>query len=317
MSYYQTNLVSDIPGVARFTDSNLVNPWGLSRSSRSPWIVPDNGVGLATSYSGDGKSPGVIISVAPPSGGTPPSSPTGSVFNCNPKFLIPKTALQVKIFFSTEDGTISAWNTTLGGAVQVVDNSKTSAVYKGIALIGDFLYVANFRAGRIEVYNSNYALTQTFTDPSVPNGFAPFNVKNIEERLYVSFALQDASKHDDVAGPGNGYVNIFSPQGVMMKRLISQGPLNSPWGMTVIPHEDCCETLLVGNFGDGRINSFSLKSGRFHGPFYDEFENPITIQGLWGLEFGNGEGAGRKNELFFTAGIVQESHGLFGKITQI
>ncbi|GLV59916.1 hypothetical protein KDH_67400 [Dictyobacter sp. S3.2.2.5] len=339
--YQQTNLVSDIAGVARFLDPNLVNSWGISHSPKGPWIVSDNGTGVATSYLGNGKAFPVgnplVITIPPPSGspsGTT-ATPTGNVFNNTDDFVISANGRSrpSKFIFATEDGTISGWNPNvdLTHAILKVDRSKVGlgAVYKGLA-IGrnsagrDFLYAANFRFGTVEMFDGQFNLVKSFTDPVIANTclpnttqcFAPFGIQNINGKIFVSFALQNAEKHDDVAGPGNGFVDVFSPNGILLQRLIAHGVLNSPWGMTLAPKDfgPFSNALLVGNFGDGHINAFNPMTGTFLGSLNNKFGSPIVINGLWGLAFGNDELAGPRNTLFFAAGIADEAHGLFGSI---
>jgi uncharacterized protein (TIGR03118 family) len=324
--YSQTNLVSDIPGVALTTDPNLVNPWGMSDSAASPWWVSDNGTGLSTLYSGTGGIVSLVVTVPPPAGSPPgtTSAPTGQVFNSTTDFKV--GGASSNFIFATEDGTISA--RTTGTTVTLeVDNSANGAVYKGLALgnngTANFLYAANFNSGHIDVFNTNYApatLAGNFTDSTLPAGYAPFDIANIGGVLYVTYALQDGAKHDDVAGPGNGYVDEFDTNGNFIKRLISNGPLNSPWGMALAPGNfgGFSNDLLVGNFGDGMINAFNPTTGALLGSLDDGSGNPIVDQGLWGLAFGNGSGSGPTNTLYFTAGIPGpdsvEDHGLFGDI---
>ena len=336
--YQQTNLVSDIAGVARFTDPNLVNSWGISHNLKGPWIVSDNGTGVATSYLGNGKAFPVgnplVITIPPPTGspvGTT-ATPTGNVFNNTDDFVISENGRSrpSKFIFATEDGTISGWNpdVDLTNAILKVDNSSSGAVYKGIA-IGrnsagkDFLYAANFHSGFVDMFDAHFNFVKSFTDPVVSSicpidnqCFAPFGIQNIGGKIFVSFALQNAQKHDDVAGPGNGFVDVFSPNGILLRRLIMHGVLNSPWGMTLAPKDfgQFSDDLLVGNFGDGHINAFDPVTGDFQGQLRNKFGKPIIINGLWGLAFGNGELAGPRNTLFFAAGIADEAHGLFGSI---
>jgi uncharacterized protein (TIGR03118 family) len=325
--YQQTNLVSDIPGMAHFTDANLVNPWGLSHSPTSPWWVSDNGMGRSTLYNGSGQafpvgSP-LVVTIPPPAGGTS-SAPTGNVFNSTTDFAV-STGNPARFIFAAEDGTISAWNPQVNvtHAILKADNSASGAVYKGLALAsndeGNFLYASNFHAGTVDVFDANFNQVQlegSFTDHNLPDGFAPFGIQNINGKLYVSYALQNAEKHDDVAGPGNGYVDVYDTEGNLLRRLISKGKLNSPWGMALAPGNfgRFSNALLVGNFGNGRINAYNLHTGDFLGTLRDKNGGPIAIEGLWGLAFGNGALAGEKDELFFTAGINDEADGLFGKI---
>lgn len=332
--YRQTNLVSDIPGLARVTDSNLVNPWGLSHSPTSPWWVSDNHTGVSTLYKGDGTpfpvgSP-LVVTIPPPKGGTGPAAPTGNVFNGTSDFAVSGNNPGLFIF-ATEDGTISGWNPNvdLHNAILKVDNSGSGAVYKGLAIgsnsSGNFLYATNFNAGVVEMYDAQFKLVGSFTDSSLstdcplPNQcFAPFGIQNINGSLYVTFALQDADKHDDVKGPGNGFVDVFDTSGNLIKRLVSNGELDSPWGLALAPNGfgRFGKDLLVGNFGDGHINAYEIDTGASRGQLKDQRGNPITIDGLWALGFGNGGTAGPTDTLFFTAGPNGEEHGLFGSITK-
>ena len=199
--------------------------------------------------------------------------------------------------------------------------TRLGAVYKGLAIgnngSGDFLYAANFRDGRVEMYNARFQFVKSFTDNDIPSGFAPFGMRNISDKLFVTYAKQDAKHHDDVAGPGNGFVVMFDLNGNLLGQLAAHGTLNSPWGLALAPLNfgDFSGALLVGNFGDGRINAFSVTTGDFLGQLQDTFGNPMTINGLWGLNFGNGALQAPTTTLFFTAGIGDEGHGLFGAIT--
>ncbi len=339
--YRQTNLVSDIPGKARVTDANLVNPWGLSHGPATPWWVSDNGKGVSTLYKGDGTpfpvgSP-LVVTIPPPSGGTS-SAPTGNVFNGTSDFVVTENNVSGPslFIFATEDGTISGWNRKVDptNAIRMVDNSPSGAVYKGLALgstnSGNFLYATNFHAGTIDVFDAHFApatLSGTFTDPNLPPCsndptkacFAPFGIQNINGKIYVTYALQKLpDKHDDQAGPGNGFVDVFDTSGNLLQRLVSHGTLNSPWGLALAPEGfgRFGKDLLVGNFGDGHINAYELATGNFRGQLKDQKGNPITINGLWALGFGNGALAGPTDTLFFTAGINDEADGLFGSITK-
>jgi uncharacterized protein (TIGR03118 family) len=337
--YRQTNLVSDIPGLARFTDSNLVNPWGLSHSPTSPWWVSDNGKGVATLYKGDGTAVPLVVTIPPP-GGSPAgttSAPTGNVFNGTSDFVVTgKNGSGPSLFiFATEDGTIAGWNPNADPTNAILEgNPPAGAVYKGLAMgsVGssNFLYATNFHAGTIDVFDKNFAhvtLSGTFTDPNLPPCtndtttacFAPFGIRNINGNLYVTYALQKLpDKHDDQAGPGNGFVDVFDTNGHLLQRLISHGELNSPWGLALAPNGfgRFGKDLLVGNFGDGHINAYEIDTGAFRGQLKDQRGNPITINGLWALGFGNGALAGPTDTLFFTAGINDEADGLFGSITK-
>lgn len=332
--YHRTNLVSDIAGVALRTDPNLINAWGIAFSSAGPIWIADNGTGVATIYEADGQafpigSP-LVVTIPPPSGGQPPAAPTGIVFNGTPGFVVSANGHSGPslFIFVTEDGTISGWSpgVDLKNAILVVDNSAPGgadnsalgAVYKGLAIAQEgsqtFIYAANFRDAIVEKYDSNFKLVKTFADTNVPARFAPFGIREIHGRLFVTFALQNDKKHDDVSGPGNGFVEILETDG-SFQHFASQGTLNSPWGLAESPRNfgKFSDAILVGNFGDGRINAFD-ESGTFLGQLHDELGQPMTINGLWGLTFGNGALAGKRNHLLFTAGIGDESHGLFGVI---
>jgi uncharacterized protein (TIGR03118 family) len=349
--YKQTNLVSDIMGMAQTQDPSLVNPWGLSRSSGSPWWVANNGTGTSTLYNGAGGIIPIngtgIVNIPAPKGapaGTK-STPTGTVFNgSSTDFLLPNGKGAVFIFV-TEDGTISGWN---GGtdAVRVVDNngngSANGAVYKGCTTADingkRFLYVTNFRSGRVEVYDTNFKRVHLGEDAfdadgdgdhddrnseRIPHGFAPFNVQNIGGSLFVTYAKQDGPRHDDVAGDGNGFVEIFTPSGKPIGHL-QHGPwLNSPWGAVWTPRDfgEFSNTILVGNFGSGWIAAFNGFTYKFLGFLKNPDESLVTIDGLWSLTFGNDNtsnfGAGPATTLFFSAGIQGEQHGLFGTLTPV
>ena len=324
--YSQTDLVSDIPGVALLTDPNLVNPWGMSDSATSPWWVSDNGTGLSTLYSGTGAKIALTVTVPPPAE-VPPEQRPRLQARFSMRHPISKSPARLRTSSSPPKMAQSPPVRTGTTVTLEVDNSGSGAVYKGLALgnngTANFLYAANFNSGQIDVFDTNYTQTSlagSFTDPNLPAGYAPFDVANIGGFLYVTYALQDAAKHDDVAGPGNGYLDEFDMNGNFVKRLISQGPLNSPWGLALAPGNfgDFSNDLLVGNFGDGMINVFNATTGVFQGDLTDASGNPIVNEGLWGLAFGNGSGSGPTNTLYFTAGIPGpdnvEDHGLFGDI---
>jgi uncharacterized protein (TIGR03118 family) len=329
-TYLQTNLVSDVSGLALHTDPNLINPWGLTASPTGPFWVSDNNAGVATLYNGQGQPQSLVVNIPLPDG-TPGGAPTGVVFNSSTGFKVSENGVSAPaaFLFATEDGTIAGWapRADLTNAIIAVDNSAQGAVYKGLAIGQDpdgrtLLYAANFNAGTIDVFDRNFSLTTVggdFTDPNIDPGFAPFNVQNIGGKLYVEYAKQDAAAVNDVGGPGNGFVDVFDTNGNLLQRLISHGPLNSPWGVTIAPANfgDFSNDLLVGNFRDGHINAFNPTTGAFIAPLPDAHGNPIVIGGLWALRFGNGATAGATNTLFFTAGIDDENHGLFGEIQAV
>jgi uncharacterized protein (TIGR03118 family) len=319
--YVQTNLVSDVPGWAATLDPNLVNSWGIDFSATSPAWIADNGTGLATLYTGSGGIIPLVVTIPPPSG----SAPTGLVFNGTGGFVVTAHDLSGSAFFifDSEDGIISGWNPTvdLHNAVVAVDNSESGAVYKGLAIgttsDGSFIYATNFHSGWVEMYDSNFKWVKNFKDWDLPKGYAPFGIRNINGKLYVTFALQDADAHDDVSGPGHGFVDVFDLDGNKVKRLISHGELNSPWGLALAPASfgKFSGDLLVGNFGNGHINAFNIDNGSARGHMLRPNGHTLEIDGLWGLHFGNDAAAGPSNVLLFTAGPEDESHGLFGAIT--
>jgi uncharacterized protein (TIGR03118 family) len=248
------------------------------------------------------------------------------VFNGTNNFLLAPDA-PARFIFASEDGTISGWNPSVNPthAVLKVDNSASGAVYKGLAigdgLMGRLLYATNFNSGFVDIFNTNFASVGSFTDPSLPLGYAPFGIRNVGGQLYVTFAKQDADKHDDVPGDGNGFVDIFDGNGVFVKRLISHGDLNSPWGIALAPPSfgDLGGTLLIGNFGDGTIHGYDPVTGEHAGQMLIPSGRPLVIEGLWDLIVGNGGQGGDSGVLYFTAGIpgkdgALEDHGLFGEI---
>ena len=323
LHYQQTNLVSDIPGVAQVTDSNLVNAWGVSFSATSPFWISDNGTGLSTLYAVTNDPSGAEV-VTPQSlvvGIPGDGTPTGQLFDGSASF-------NGDIFiFVSEDGTISGWHGTLGTMAETLVLGTTNNVYKGVTMIttaaGPLLLAANFRQGTVDAYDTNLALVAQFTDPHAPSGYAPFNVQSIDGTIWVTFAKQDEFKHDDVAGPGNGLIDILNPNNGEFRRFATGrdaggrlDEINSPWGLAVSPrgfgpHGD---ELLVGNFGSGTIMAFN-EFGRFLGLLQSTDKDPVVIDGLWALKFGNGAKAGDADTLFFTAGPDGESHGLFGSLS--
>jgi uncharacterized protein (TIGR03118 family) len=343
--YEQHNLVSDLPGLADQIDPCLVNPWGIVASPTSPFWVSANGSGLSTLYNGNGTASTLIVSIPAPAGaqspgqqcGTTspgPGAPSGVIFNDTTSFML--GASPANFIFSSEQGVIVGWNGAAGKAGAVMaDRSATSAVYKGLATAtrseGPLLYVADFGNAKVDVYDGGMnllSLPGAFSDPQIPAGFAPFNIANLGGTLYVVYAKQDAKHHDDVAGPGNGYIDTYDLNGLLLGRLVSGGPLNSPWGTVLAPAGFGAfgGALLVGNFGDGAINAFDPVSGMYLGALQDGTGAAIHISGLWGLTFGNGSRAnpaavpagGDANTLYFAAGIAGpdkvEDHGLLGTI---
>ncbi|HMF74122.1 MAG TPA: TIGR03118 family protein [Bryobacteraceae bacterium] len=320
-SFTQTNLVSNIPGLAPVTDPNLVNPWGISASATSPFWVSNQGTSTSTLYSGTGvKSP---LTVTVPPTGAPPTGPTGQVFNSAGagNFLDPNNNAPASFIFATLAGSIDVWNNS-NGTTAVVVAPPSGGAYTGLALANNaganLLYAANFvPGGGIHVFNSSFAATTlggSFTDPNLPAGYSPYNIQNLNGKLYVEYAKIDPVTHRAAVGAGLGYVNVFDTNGNLLQRLASNGPLDAPWGIAVAPagFGSFANDLLVGNFGDGTINAFDPITGNWLGSLTDPFGNPIVNSGLWGIQFGNS--SADPNALYFAAGINNETDGLFGLI---
>ncbi|MHB8382295.1 MAG: TIGR03118 family protein [Candidatus Binataceae bacterium] len=329
-SYTQTNLVSSMKSLkAKVHDANLINPWGLVQGP-TPFWISDNNAGVSTLYNGSGKVVSIkvggkhvpfVVTVPPPRNSNSMAAPSGVVFNHT------ATDFNGDLFiFSTEDGTISGWQQAdAADAMLHVDNSAipttaTGAVYKGLAIATlnghQFLYATNFRSGTIDVFDGGYnpvSLTGTFTDPNPIAGFAPFGISLFgTSNLWVSYAMQDAAKHDPVHQAGAGYIDIFTTDGVFMKRFATGGNLNAPWGMALAPATFGAlgNTFWIGNFGDGNINAFDA-AGNSMGQPADRHGKPLNVDGLWSLVFGNGTNASAKS-LYFTAGPNKETEGIFG-----
>ena len=324
-SYQVHNLVSDIPGLADHTDANLVNGWGIAMRATSPIWVSDNGSGKSTVYDGTGA---LKLTVCVPAVSTPCPTDTGvpTGITSNPSsadfLLVPNTAGTAAIFlWATEDGGIAAWN---GGANATIKFAATDgAVYKGLALAGNGtsfrLYAVDFHNGKVDVLDNTFAPTTVkggFADPTIPAGFHPFNILNLQGDLYVAYALKEANGNDEVAGAGLGFVDVFDADGFLIRRVASRGKLNAPWGMALAPSGfgKFSNHLLVGNFGDGTINAYDLKNSTFAGQLRTTQGQVLKIDGLWGIAFGNGFQQQPTDTLFFAAGPDEETHGLYGRI---
>lgn len=312
------NLVSDQPGHAAVTDPNLVNAWGMSHGPDTPLWVSDNGADVSTVY--QGATGGSGVSIVPLVVKIPGGEPTGQVYNPTSGFEVPGTSMPAAFIFAGEGGIISAWNQNLANAKKVAQTPK--AVYKGLAMVpgtyGSRLLAANFHAGRIDVFSSSFqplAANGMFRDPHLPHGYGPFNIALVHGRVYVSYAKQDAMRHDDVAGHGHGFIDVFTASGTFVHRLVSRGVLNSPWGMVIAPKTfgKFAGKLLVGNFGDGRIHAFNAHTGALLGALQRANGHPVVIDGLWGLERGDSV-AGGANTIWFSAGPNDEAHGLLGTL---
>jgi uncharacterized protein (TIGR03118 family) len=347
--YTRTDLVSSIPGDGTNPlnghDAQLVNSWGMARSTGSTFWISDNGTGVATLYNGVGNKQALVVTIPAAGGANLPSTPTGIVANGTVDFALPGSTA-AKFIFVTEQGVIAAWN---GGnaAVVIQDNSQKGAIYKGCAIAEldgkHYLYVANFHSGEIEVYDA------TFTRVSLGNrafeddddrapfslgrfhgmraaidehrrGFAPFNIEAIGTNLYVAFAKQDDKKADEVDGTGLGFVEVFDPAGHRLAKL-QQGPwFNAPWGMALASGEfgEFSHSLLVGMFGSGQIAAFNPVNGTFLGLMENPDGSTLSIDGLWALMFGAGNAnSGPYNTLFFTAGPNGEQDGTFGTLVPV
>jgi uncharacterized protein (TIGR03118 family) len=315
-AYTQTNLVADQAGVANHTDAQLSNPWGISFIPGNPFWIANNNGGTSTLYDAQGNKQTLVVGI-PSAANSPcsPGCPTGTVANTSTDFT------NDSFLFDTEDGILAGWNGT-GDAKTVVDNSGANAVYKGLALVGNnegnFLLAANFRTGAIDVFDRNFKPATlaggTFMDPSLPAGYAPHGVHVIGNQIFIAYAAQDAPRHDPMIGAGLGLVDIFTNEGVFVKRFATGGMLNAPWGVVQASANfgAFSNDLLVGNFGDGTINVFD-STGKSLGQLSDTNNKVITNAGLWDLVFGAG-GTGDPNTLYFTAGSATQNHGLFGTL---
>jgi uncharacterized protein (TIGR03118 family) len=326
-AFTEVDLVSNIPGRAAVTDGRVKNAWGLAFSPTSPLWVANNGTNVATLYAGGvgGAAPSVVpLAVTIPGG-----APTGQVFNGTSDFVVtgPGGSGPARFLFVSEDGDVTGWNPTADPAVMGQSTATLAAhvdgaIYKGLAIgsnaSGNFLYAANFHAGTIDVFDKGFHKVQlagSFTDPHIQRGFAPFNIQNLGGKLYVTYAKQDADREDDVAGPANGYVDIFDTNGNLLKRLATRGRLNSPWGLAIAPASfgEFAGDLLVGNFGDGRINVVDPVTGEFIDQLRDANDRAITIEGLWALLPGTAN-TGGTDAVWFSAGPNGEADGLVGQI---
>jgi uncharacterized protein (TIGR03118 family) len=305
------------------TDASLVNAWGLSAGPTTPWWSANNGTNTSTLYSGVGSKVALTVAVG--------GGPTGTVFNGNgADFVISQSGKSgaARFLFATAAGTILGWTPAVNGAAAVVgaDESSTGAIFKGLAIANDRLYATDFHNGRVEVFDSTYKLITTtggFKDPKVPKGFAPFGIQTLDGNIFVTYAKQDAAAKNDVAVPGQAYVDEFTPDGALVARVVNSGkqnaPLNAPWGLAIAPADFgvFAGDFLVGNFGNGRISAYLQRGDKwvYKGQLRLADGTPIAIDGLWAIAFGNGAAAGPTNTLYFLAGPSQGQHGLYGSIT--
>ena len=325
--YVQTNLVADTPGIAVTTDPLLQDPWGLAAQPNGAFWVNDRVTGVSTLYNGKGVKVPATFNVPGPAGAAK-GSPTGLIWNPSSGFLVPGTQLTSVFVFATLEGTIAAWapHETVAplNAVTAVDNSKANASYTGLEFgvndQGAFLYAANVKSGRIDVFDASFQpanakLPGTFADPELPAGFVPFGIHAIDGNLAVTYARQNAAKSFVTPAAGAGFVDIFDSNGNLVRRLAARGLLNAPWGVALAPagFGGTSDQIIVGNFGDGRILAFDPDGDHVH-ILVDQHRQPIAIPGLWSLNFG-GAAASDPRTLFFTAGVGQGQHGLFGSLT--
>ena len=327
--YQVTDLVADSKSVSSTAtiDPNLVNAWGLGRGP-GPWWVSDNGTGLSTLYDGAGAIVPLVVTIPPPMNGTPPTAPTGLVFNYSKDFKL-KPGKPAIFLFATENGTISGWNPGVDptNAVLKIDNSQQGAIYKGLAIakkgaIGR-LYTSNFASGQVEMYDGAFqpvTIAGAFQDPNLPANYVPFGIQNIGGNIVVTFAHRAPGSLDEDHGSGKGYVDIFNFDGTLLLRVAHGSFMNAPWGIALAPSDfgTFSHRLLIGNFGDGRIHAFNIVSGLFEGTLLNADGTQVSIDGLWALSFG-GDGAknGLATQLFFTAGPNDENDGLYGNITAV
>ncbi len=325
VTFTVSNLAANQNGQANSVDPNLRNAWGIAFAPGGPFWVNDNAAGVSTLYRGDGSVLPLVVTVPPPAGADPGSNgaPTGMIWNPTSGFHVPGTTLASVFIFDTENGTVAGWNpqANLGSAVTAIDNSATGAVYKGLAFgsngTGNHLYATDFHNGRIDVFDNQFnpvAVAGSFSDPRLPTGFAPFGIQNIDGDLWVTYAQQNADRHDDVGGPGSGYVDVYDTDGHLLRRFAQRGVLDSPWGLARAPYGfgQFSGAILVGNFKDGRINAFDAR-GHVIGSLRSTHGAAIAIDGLWALSFGGGSRSSPES-LYFTAGPDGESNGLFGVI---
>jgi uncharacterized protein (TIGR03118 family) len=325
--YNAYSLVSDGPAVsAPLPDASLVNGWGLSAGPTTPWWTSNNKTNTSTLYSGGGTKSNLTVNV--------PGGPTGTVFNGTATdFLVSQNGKtgSARFLFATEAGTILGWSPTVNGtnAVTAVDQSAQGAVYDGLATLNDRLYAADFHNARIDVFDKAFAavtLTNGFTDGQIPAGWAPFGIQALNGNIFVTYGKQDSAKRDVTMGGGLGYVDEYSPDGVLIARVAKRGlakaPLNAPWGLAMAPSNfgGFSGDLLVGNFGNGKISAYqppAAAGGKwtYKGQLRVASGAIIKIDGLWAIAFGNGAAAGPTNNLYFLAGPTGESHGLFGFIS--
>lgn len=320
-SYTQSNLISDGSVKAQQTDPNLINPWGVAIGQQTPFWINTAGTGLSEVYD-SGANKQFVVTIPPAAGSKKSGSPTGIAFNSSATDFVLKQGSSALFLFDSLDGTISAWNASLTNAQTVVDNSAAGAVYTGLAIANNgtanFIFAANLATNKIDVFDTKFApadLQGNFADPSIPQGYAPFNVHLLNNQVYVLYALQTPGGGPPTAGAGAGYISIFDTNGNFIKRAVSGGNLNAPWGIALAPASFGAfgGDLLVGNFGDGTINAYDSNTFALKGQLQDATGKVIINDRLWEILFGQ-NGTGDPNTLYFSAGVNDEKGGLFGSI---
>jgi uncharacterized protein (TIGR03118 family) len=333
---------SEVVASAKTVDANLQNPWGIAVAAGLPFWIADNNSNLATLYSGAGDVETQEVTGSPTTGIAIPASaaavqanPTGQVYNGSGSFLIATSKGQESalFLFDGEGGTIAGWGMDSGStAVTAYDdgiaNGANHAVYKGLALGtvngATFLYATDLHNNKVDVFDTSFAkladMQGKFVDSTIPQGFVPFGISAIDNQLYVTYAKQDSAKHDEVAGAGLGYVDVFDLSGNLLSRFASNGALNAPWGIAVAPSGwgSLAGDVLVGNFGDGKINIFKPNGTQLAtsvGPLKGSNGQPFAFPGLWSLVFGNGDSDKPLTTLFYTAGFATQTDGVLGAIT--
>jgi uncharacterized protein (TIGR03118 family) len=323
-AFTTTALVTDQASGAAHTDTHLVNAWGLAFNPTAFVWVANNGTSTSTLYDGNGVPQTLVVAI--PAGTAGDAAPTGIVFNGTTDFKVTQNGVTgaSPFIFVGEAGTVSGWSPSVNrtNAVIAVDTNGT-AVYKGLAIGAfagaNYLYAADFRNNRIDVYNAGFqkaTLPGGFVDPNLPAGYGPFGIQAIGDRVYVAYAQRETSGNDEVKGAGLGVVDVYDMGGTFLHRLAAGGALNAPWGLAMAPTNfgDFSNAILVGNFGDGKINAYNPSTGAFIGTLSKADRTPIVIDGLWGIAFGNGVNNQPTNTLFYTAGPSDEAHGIYGRI---
>jgi uncharacterized protein (TIGR03118 family) len=330
-AYGVKNLDSDGSIDADHIDPNLINGWGMAFNPAGFAWVADNGTGKATLYDGQGNPQTLVVTIPSAAGGAMPGRPTGIISNGTGDFAVQigdGTPGPSAFIFASLDGTISGWAPSVDptNAILAVNNSASGAIYTGLALVangdGNFLYAADFHNAKIDVFDENFqpaTVSGSFQDSEIPSGYAPFGIQNLNGNLYVTYAQQDENAEQPVPGEGFGFVNVFDANGNLIRRVALRGALNAPWGLAIAPADfgPFSNRLLVGNFGDGWINAYDVATGEFIDQLRDGNGQPIRIEGVWGIAFGNGILEQPTNVLFFAAGPNEGNGGLYGRIEAI